>query len=101
MADSTLSVLVPVDITDSILVSTDVPEVDYSDYSSVTTYGIGDRVISSLTHKVYESAKASNLNKDPTDINNRTGSTIWWIQVDSTNAWKMFDGEKTSAMRHQ
>lgn len=97
MADSTLSVLVPVAITDTILTSTDVPETDYSAWSDVTTYSIVDRVISATTHKVYESAKASNLNKDPTDINNRTGSTVWWIQVDATNAWKMFDGEKTSA----
>jgi len=97
MADSTLSVLVPVEITDSILTSTNVSETDYAEYNPATTYPLGERVISTTTHKIYESAKAGNLDKDPTDINNRTGTTIWWIQVDATNAWKMFDGEKTSA----
>ncbi|MBX9636151.1 MAG: hypothetical protein K2Q14_07000 [Gammaproteobacteria bacterium] len=97
MADSTLSVLVPVEITDSVLTSTDVVETDYPEHDPGTTYALGERVISTITHKIYESAKAGNLDKDPTDINNRTGSTKWWTQVDSTNAWKMFDGEKTSA----
>lgn len=96
MADASLSVLVPVEITDAVLSSTNVAETDYSAWSNVTTYAVGDRVISVSTHMVYESAKASNLNKDPTDIANRTGTTIWWVEVSPTNAWKMFDGESTS-----
>lgn len=94
--ESTVSVLLPVTIDDTTLTSTNVAETDYAAWDSGTTYDVGDRAISTTTHRVYESAKASNLNHDPTDITNTTGSTIWWVDVDATNAWKMFDGEKSS-----
>lgn len=94
--ESNLSVLYPVEINDTTLTSTTVAEADYPAWSGVTTYNtIGDRVIKS--HRIYENAKTGNLNKDPDDINNRAGSTIWWIDVSATNAWKMFDGESSSA----
>lgn len=97
MGDSTLSVLIPVDIASgSVFQSSTATEADYTAWSSVTTYALGDRCISTTTHKIYESAASSNLNHDPTDINNRTGSTPWWIQVSPTNRWKMFDGESSS-----
>lgn len=90
---ATLSVILPTQITTAMLVSSTVaePETAYPAYNSGTTYGIGDRASSTTTHRVYESAKASNLAKDPTDINNRVGSTIWWIDFAATNRWKMFD----------
>lgn len=94
-ADSMLSLMIPVEITDTVLYSTTVAETDYSAWSNGTTYSIGNKVIRG--HRIYESAQNSNLNKDPTDINNRTGSTIWWIDVSATNAHKMFDNESTSA----
>lgn len=94
-ADSMLSLMIPVAITDTVLHSTTVAETDYSAWSNGTTYSIGNKVIRG--HRIYESAQNSNLNKDPTDINNRTGSTIWWIDVSATNAHKMFDNENTSA----
>jgi len=93
--ESTLSVMIPVEITDSVLYSTTVSEADYAAWSSVTTYSLGNRCIKN--HRVYESAANSNTNHDPTDINNRTGSTVWWIDVSATNAHKMFDNENTSA----
>ena len=83
-ADSMLSLMIPVEITDTVLHSTTVAETDYSAWSNGTTYSIGNKVIRG--HRIYESAQNSNLNKDPTDINNRTGSTIWWIDVSATNA---------------
>lgn len=88
---SNLSVLAPNTITSAMLVSSTVPETDYAQWLSGSTYAIGDRVIDTTTHRVYESAKASNTNKNPTDINNRIGTTIWWIDVTATNRWKMFD----------
>lgn len=88
---ATLSVLAPNTITTAMLVSSTVPETDYAQWVVGTTYAIGDRVIDTTTHRVYESAKASNLGKNPTDINNRIGSTIWWIDVTATNRWKLFD----------
>jgi len=100
MADATLSVMMPVTIDDTTLTSTTVSEADYSAYNSGTTYALGDRVISTSAHRIYESGAASNLNHDPTDINNRipnASGVTWWIDVSATNAWKMFDGESSSA----
>lgn len=94
---STLSVLIPVDIySGSVFQSSTATEADHAAWNSGTTYALGDRVISTSTHKIYESAAGSNTNHDPTDISNRTGSTVWWIEVSETNRWKMFDGQSTS-----
>jgi len=85
-----LKVIPPLTITDSILTSSNVPETDYTAWSSGTTYNIGDRVrvVGSNIHKVFESLRASNLNHDPlTD----TSSPPYWIEVSATNRWKMFD----------
>lgn len=97
MSDSIFSVMMPVDIASgSVFQSSTASEADYAAYNSGTTYALGDRVISTATHKIYESAANSNTGHDPTDINNRTGSMIWWNEVSATNRWKMFDGESTS-----
>lgn len=90
-----LSVLVPSTITSAMLTST-VAETDYSAWSSGTTYAVGNRCISTTTHRVYESLVASNTNHDPTDISNRIGATPWWLDVSATNRWKMFDDQTTS-----
>lgn len=80
-----LKVIPPLSITDSNLTSSTVPETDYSAWSSGTTYTIGQRVILTSTHKIYESLQNSNLNKNPTT------EPTWWIEVSATNRWKMFD----------
>lgn len=94
--EATLSVMIPVEIDDDVLTSTTVSENDYSAYNAGTTYAIGDRCISTTTHRIYESAANSNTGHDPTDITNRTGNTVWWIDVSATNAWKMFDTESST-----
>lgn len=76
----------PVTITDSNLVSTNVAENDYTAWSAVTTYSLAQRVISTATHKIYESAQNGNLNNAPT-----TDDGTWWIEISATNAWQMFD----------
>ena len=54
----------PVTITDSNLTSTSVAETDYSAWSSVTSYTVGQKVIVVATHKIYE-ALINNTNKYP------------------------------------
>jgi hypothetical protein len=88
-----LSVLVAVDITDAMFISSTAPETDHAAWSSGTTYTVGQRCISTTTHRIYESLANANVGKDPTDIANRTGSTVWWQDVDPTNKWAMLDGE--------
>lgn len=80
-----LTVIKPLPVTDAMLVSSDVPETDYAAWSSGTTYALGDRVILTSTHKVYESLQNSNTNNDPVT------AFAWWIEVSPTNRWKVFD----------
>jgi hypothetical protein len=36
---------------------------------------------------------AAHSNKDPTNVNNQTGTTVYWLDIGPTNQWAMFDGE--------
>ncbi len=82
-----LSIIKPLAIDDTILDAsgTNVPENEFPAWSSAATYNLGDRVILTSTHRVYESLQAANTNKDP-----RTQSA-WWIEVGPTNRWAVFD----------
>ncbi len=86
-----LKVIPPLTITDSVLTSSNVVENDYAAWSGATTYSIGQRVILTSTHKIYESLQGSNLNKNPVT------EPTWWIEVSPTNRWKMFDTSNTTA----
>jgi hypothetical protein len=90
-----LSVLNPVQITDAMLVSSTALENDYAAYNPATAYTAAQRCISTVTHRIYECVTGC-TGKDPTDINNRTGTPIYWSDVAPTNRWKMFDGESSS-----
>jgi hypothetical protein len=88
-----LTIVRPLPITDTILdvsgspPATNVPENDYPEWDSGTTYNDGDRVILTSTHKVYESLLNSNTGNNPTV----TSSPIYWIEVSPTNRWAVFD----------
>lgn len=91
---STLWLLQPVDITGAVLASSSVAETDYAAWAAGTNYAAGARVISAVTHRIYESAGNGNLGNDPTAPNGK------WIDVGPTNRWAMFDralGTSTSA----
>lgn len=76
----------PVTITDAMLVSSSVAEDDHAAWDSGTTYAAGDRVIQS--HLIWESLQGSNTNHDPdTDASDPP----YWLEVSSTNRWRMFD----------
>lgn len=82
-----MQVIEPLTITNTLLTSSTVPENDYAEWSSTTTYSLGDNVIViGTTHKVYESAIGSNLNNDPVADDGTN-----WIEVSATNRWKAFD----------
>lgn len=83
----------PVQVNDSILDSTNVPETDYAAWNSSTAYVVGNKVIVVATHKIYE-ALTNNTNKYPPD--NITGTTPAWLDLGATNAWKMFDEKYSS-----
>ena len=79
-----LKIVTPLQISDAMLIATDVPETDYLPWSSVTTYALGGRVIDAVGNKIYESLQAGNLN-------HATSDPLWWIEVSPTNRWKLFD----------
>lgn len=85
MSTQNLRVVRPLAISPSMLVSTNVAETDYPEWSSATTYAASARVIVAAQHKVYQSLVASNLNKPP------ASSPSDWVEVSPTNRWKAFD----------
>ena len=76
----------PVSISDATLISSTIAETDYSAWSSGTTYALGDKVILTSTHRVYESLQAANTNHNPTEA-----ASTWWLDIGPTNRWAMFD----------
>lgn len=94
---STVSAIVPQLVTTAKLISSSAPEADYPVWDKTKTYAVGDRCINVTTHRIYECTRASNLDKDPSDIRNRTASSstdaAWWFDFGPTNRWAMFDGD--------
>lgn len=98
-ASDIASVLVPVPITAAMVTVTAggavLPEDPSQAWSFFDTYALGDRVHSPVTRRVYESLKAGNQGKDPTNPVNRTtaaGVGTWWLDIGPTNAAAAFDG---------
>ncbi|MGC3984840.1 MAG: carbohydrate-binding protein [Pseudorhodoferax sp.] len=85
MSTQNLRVVRPHAITPPMLISTNVLENDYAEWSAATSYGVGDRVMVTSQHKIYQSLSASNQNKPP------ALSVADWVEVGPTNRWKAFD----------
>lgn len=83
-----MKIIRPETVTDSIFQSSDVPENDYSAWLVGTTYADGDQAIVTTPniHKIYESQQGANTGNDPT-----TDDGTYWLEVSSTNCWKMFN----------
>jgi len=81
-----LTIIRPLAITDTILDVTNVPEDDYAEWDVGTTYDVGDRVILTSTHRIYESLQTSNTGNSPTTL-----GTTFWIDAGPTNRWSVFD----------
>ena len=82
-----MRVLIPFTFTDSNLLATSIAEDDYAEWNSATSYVVGDRVISTTTHRIYEALQAS-TNVDPTTD---TADPPFWLDIGATNRWKAFD----------
>ena len=92
MSDSPHAIAIarPITVTSAMLALTNVPEADYGEYAAGATYALGDRVIVSAAHKIYESLQAANTGNTPAD------SPAWWLVVGPTNRWKCFDGANST-----
>jgi len=83
-----MKVIKPIEITEPLLISTNVPEDDHAEWNSETDYAVGDRVIHE--HVVWECLQTPNINHTP------GGNATYWAQVSATNRWMMFDQEVSS-----
>jgi hypothetical protein len=80
-----MKIVRPAAITDSVLVSSNVPETDHAAYNAATTYALGDKVIVAAEHRIYESLQSANTGNTPST------SPTWWLDLGATNRWRMFD----------
>ena len=89
-------------VTDSNLSITNVAEDDYAEWDIATAYVIGDRVISTATHSVYQCLVA-NTGNDPDaervellNLATADPDPQYWGYVGYTNPWRMFDRGPTT-----
>lgn len=80
-----MQIIVPVSITDAMLVSSSLPETDYPAWNAVTDYAVGNRAIRTTTHSVYQRLVAGTTPTVP------ELDTTNWQRVGPTNRWAMFD----------
>ena len=78
--------IVPTEITDAMFVSSSVPETDHAAWAAGTAYAVGDRVIRTATHSIYERLAAG------TTVTAPEADTVNWARVGPTNRWAMLDG---------
>jgi hypothetical protein len=84
-----MKVMVPIPLTDAMLISSSVPENDYPVWVSGTTYTIGYRVIRPGIHSVFERNVAGAGTAPPEEC--LIGTVPVWLYVGKTNRWKAFD----------
>lgn len=92
-------VIPPIEITDSRLTASNVPEDDYDEWDDTTTYGVDDFVIvldgdSVSYNNVYQSVDADNTGNKPweDDVDNPQ----FWNLIGKINRWKMFELDRNT-----
>lgn len=80
-----LRILNPLSVNDITLTSSSVAENDYAAWNAATAYAVGDRVIRTSTHRIYERLIAGTTATAPEN------DAANWLNVSATNRWKMFD----------
>lgn len=80
----------PINITNAILTASNVTEDDYAEWSVVTVYTAGDNcIVIGTTHKIYEAiVNVTGGDSPEIDVLNDVPK---WLEISSTNRWKMFD----------
>ena len=78
--------IVPTAITDAMLVSASVAETDYPAWAAATAYTLGQQVIRTSTHSIYERLIAGTTPQAPEN------DPLNWARIAPTNRWAMLDG---------
>lgn len=86
-----MRVIVPIDVTDTVLDQTNIPATGLSAWDSGTTYNVSDQIyLEGVSGKpfqlIYESVSASN-----TDNNPETDDGTNWIEIGATDQYAAFD----------
>lgn len=68
-----------------------IPETDHAAWAAGTAYSLGDRVVRTTTHRIYQRTVAGTTATPPED------DGVNWLAVGPTNAWAMLDGEISTA----
>lgn len=85
-----MRVIKPIEITDSLLTSSTIAEPDSGEVTwTAGTRLLGERFISTVTHRVYEVVADPSTTDDPVDGVNANPAT--WVDVGPTNKFAMFD----------
>ncbi|WP_339112863.1 hypothetical protein [Thioclava sp. GXIMD2076] len=79
--------IIPVPLGAGNMQASNVSEDDYGNWASGTSYAVGDRVILTATHRIYE-ALAPGSGVHPVSGSN---AGDYWVEVGSTNRWRAFD----------
>lgn len=87
-----MKIVVPMEVTDSTLIYSNVPENLYPNWESGYIYAKGQRVhiVGANIHKVYESLTDVNAGNDPST------KPAHWAYVGPTNPWRMLDRSVTT-----
>lgn len=81
----TMSIIKPNVLTDAGLSSSTAPETDFAAWNAATAYLVGDKVIRTSTHRIYQRLIAGTTATAPElDATN-------WLDIAPTNRWAMFD----------
>lgn len=88
------NMIAPMPVGDAELVASNIAEEDHPEWAAGTAYAKGDRVISTLTHRIYESVRDANQGHDPVVDD---GSN--WLDISATNRWRAFDQRRSNTAR--
>lgn len=88
-----MKVIKPTIVTDDILTSSTIAEPDTGEsvWNAATNYSIGDLVIRTETHRIYENLIAG-VNATTPEVA-ALEATPRWLDIGPTNRWAVFDGE--------
>jgi hypothetical protein len=81
-----MRVIDPIEMTDTVLTDSNVPEDDFAEWNVSTSYTTGQKVILLSTHRIYEALQATTGDDPATD------DGLTWLDIGATNRWRAFDG---------
>ena len=87
-----MKVIIPIEINDTRLTSSSIAEPDTGEslWNAATSYTLGQQVIRTTTHKVYENILAG------VDAGVPEITPLRWVEIGSTNRYAMFDTLRNS-----